>query len=414
MRRLWTIYKETSLLKKMFAAMVAGILIGLAVGPSASVLEPFGTFFLRLLQMIALPLIIVNLLAGLCSLDDPKLFGRVGVRVLAYYCVTTVFAMAIAVLVGSLIRPGVGFTLGGDFVLNSRGTPSIGATILSMVPANIFTALSGGNFDQVVIFVAILGIATLFLPAADRERIRSISDIFVRAFNKIMAAIMLYAPVGICALMAKTFGKYGIGMGGPIAKYVGSVYLSVVCMIGVYMLLLYLFVRMKPGYFFRRSGPVIVSAASTCSSIATLPVNLKAAEDLGVPKGIYSFTIPLGNQLNRDGMGIFFAMSFMFTAQAAGVDFPLGDLAKMVLLGLLLSMGGGGIPGGAMVFLALIFETFGLPVEVVAIIAGIHTLNEMGLTTLNCLGDLVGTVIATFSGKDRRNFHEAEPASGDL
>lgn len=275
-----------------------------------------------------------------------------------------------------------------------------------MVPTNIFKALASGNFDQVVIFVAIVGIATLFLPTADRERIRSLADIFVRAFNKIMAAIMLYAPVGICALMAKTFGKYGFSMGGPIAKYVGSVYVSILFMIGVYVVLLYIFVRMKPGYFFRRSGPVIVSAVSTCSSIATLPVNLKAAEDLGVPKGIYSFTIPLGNQINRDGMGIFFAMSFMFTAQAAGVDFPIGDLLKMILLGLLLSMGGGGIPGGAMVFLALIFETFGLPVEVVALIAGIHTLNEMGLTTMNCLGDLVGTVIATFSGRDRREFVE--------
>ena len=406
MLALWSRYKNIPLLKKMFCCMIAGIVIGLAVGPSAAVLEPFGTFFLQLLQMIALPLIIVNLLAGLCSLDDPKLFGRVGVKVLVYYCLTTVFAMVIAVAVGAIIRPGMGFTLGGDFVLENRGTPSIGATILSMVPTNIFKALASGNFDQVVIFVAIVGIATLFLPTADRERIRSLADIFVRAFNKIMAAIMLYAPVGICALMAKTFGKYGFSMGGPIAKYVGSVYVSILFMIGVYVVLLYIFVRMKPGYFFRRSGPVIVSAVSTCSSIATLPVNLKAAEDLGVPKGIYSFTIPLGNQINRDGMGIFFAMSFMFTAQAAGVDFPIGDLLKMILLGLLLSMGGGGIPGGAMVFLALIFETFGLPVEVVALIAGIHTLNEMGLTTMNCLGDLVGTVIATFSGRDRREFVE--------
>jgi len=399
---LWKKYRDVSLLKKMFVAMLAGVVLGLVLGPRAEVLEPLGTLFLQLLQMIALPLIIVNLLAGLCSLDDPKLFGRVGVRVLLYYCITTVFAMVIAVCVGSLIHPGVGFRLAGDFVLTSKAAPSIGATILSMVPSNVFTALSSGKFDQVVIFVAIFGIATLFLPATDRERLRSMSDIFVRAFNKIMSAVMLYAPVGICALMARTFGKYGLSMGGPIAKYVGCVYISVLCMLGVYLLFLYVFVRMKPGDFLRRSGPVIVSAASTCSSIATLPVNLKAAEDLGVPKGIYSFTIPLGNQLNRDGMGIFFAMSFMFTAQAAGVDFTLGELVRMILLGLLLTMGGGGIPGGAMVFLALIFETFGLPVEVVAVIAGIHSLNEMGLTTMNCLGDLVGTVIATFSGKDRQ------------
>ena len=402
MGTLWARYKSVPLLKKMFVAMLAGIVAGIVLGPQAEVMAPLGTLFLQLLQMIALPLIIVNLLSGLCSLDDPKLFGRIGVRVLLYYCLTTVFAMVVAVGVGSLIKPGLGFILSGNFVLDSKATPSIGATILSMIPANVFTALSSGKFDQVVIFVAIFGMAALFLPAADRERLRSMSDIFVRAFNKIMAAVMRCAPVGIFALMAKTFGRYGLSMGGPIAKYVISVYISVICMFGVYLLLLYIFVRMKPGHFLRCSGPVIVSAASTCSSIATLPVNLKAADDLGVPKGIYSFTIPLGNQINRDGMGIFFAMSFMFTAQAAGVDFSLGELAKMILLSLLLTMGGGGIPGGAMVFLALIFETFGLPVEVVAVIAGIHTLNEMGLTTMNCLGDLVGTVIATFSGEDRK------------
>lgn len=408
---LWNGYKNIPLLKKMFVAMMLGIATGLVWGPGAVALEPFGTFFLTLLQMIALPLIIVNLLAGLCSLDDPKLFGKVGVKVLVYYCVTTVFAMSIAVAVGTIIQPGIGFELGGNYVLDSKGTPSIGAAILSMFPSNVFAALASGKFDQVVIFVAVFGIATLFLPTHERQRIQTFCDMCSRTFGKIMGAIMLYAPVGICALMAKTFGKYGAGMGGSIAKYVGSVYISVLCMIAVYVLILYVFTRIRPLYFFKKAGTVIVSAASTCSSIATLPVNLKCADDLGIPKGIYSFTIPLGNQLNRDGMGIFFAMSFLFTAQAAGVVFPFADLVRMILLGLLLSMGGGGIPGGAMVFLAMILETFGLPVEVVGIIAGIHTLNEMGLTTLNCLGDLVGTLVATFSGKERASFRETDTAS---
>ena len=152
---LWTRYRNIPLLKKMFVAMLAGIVAGILLGPKAEVLSPLGTLFLQLLQMIALPLIIVNLLSGLCSLDDPKLFGRIGVRVLLYYCLTTVFAMVIAVFVGSLIRPGLGFILSGDFVLSSKATPSIGATILSMIPSNVFTALADGKFDQVVIFVAI-------------------------------------------------------------------------------------------------------------------------------------------------------------------------------------------------------------------------------------------------------------------
>ncbi len=399
MIQLWKAYKNVALLKKMFLAMILGIGLGLTLGEKAIALEPFGTFFLTLLQMIALPLIIVNLLAGICSLNDPKLLGKVGVKVLIYYFATTAFAMVIAVVVGQLVKPGLGFVLSGNYVLNSDASPSIGATILSMFPTNIFSALANGKFDQVVIFVAIFGVATLFLPQAERERLQSVSDICSRVFGKIMGAIMLYAPVGICALMARTFGKYGASMGGSIAKYVVSMYISVICMITVYLIILYVFTRIRPLYFLKKAAPVMVSAASTCSSIATLPVNLQCAASLGIPKGIYSFTIPLGNQLNRDGMGIFFAMSFMFTAQSAGVVFPPNMLFKMILLGLLLSTGGGGIPGGAMVFLALILENFGLPVEIVGVIAGIHTLNEMGLTTLNCLGDLVGTLVATFSGK---------------
>ena len=170
-------------------------------------------------------------------------------------------------------------------------------------------------------------------------------------------------------------------------------------MLCVYLVLLFIFTRIKPTYFLPKAAPLMVSTVSTCSSVATLPVSLRCAEELKVPKSIASFAIPLGNQINRDGMGIFFATSFIFTAQAAGITFGLGSLIQMLLISLLFTTGFGGIPGGAMVFLAMMLESFGLPFEVVGIIAGIHTVNEMGLTTLNCLGDLVGTMIATFSGK---------------
>ena len=401
MGRIWNLYKNTQLLTKMFVALILGIITGFILGPEAIILEPFGNLFLKLLQMVALPLIICNLLAGLCSLGDPKLFGKIGGKVLLYYMLTTGFAMIIAVLVGSVVKPGIGFSLAGDYALTTDAAPSIGATILAMIPYNIFEALSDGKFDQVVVFVAIFGIATLWVPAAEREKIASASAILSNIFGKIMGAIMLYAPIGIFALMAKIFGTYGVSIGGALAKYVVSVYISVILMVCLYLIILSMFTNTNPFYFLKKSAPLVMSAASTCSSIATLPVSLQCADSLGIPKGISSFTLPLGNQLNKDGMGIFFAMSFMLTAQAAGVTFAPIDLARMILLGLLLTTGGGGIPGGAMVFLAMILESFGLPVEVVGIIAGIHTLNEMGLTTLNCMGDLVGTMVATFSGKDR-------------
>ena len=398
MKTIWTTYKKIPLLTKMLTALLLGVIVGLLMGKDAAILAPLGSFFLKLLQMVAMPLIIVNLLAGICSLGDPKLFGKIGAKVLVYYMATTVFAMVVAICVASVIQPGVGFELGGEFTMTNDAVPTISAVLLSMIPSNIFAALSNGRVDQIVIFVAMFGIATLFLPAEKREPIANICLILSDTFGKLMGAIMLYAPIGIFALMAKTVGSYG-NMVGSIFKYVASAYISVLCMICVYLILLFIFTRIKPTYFLPKAAPLVVSAASTCSSVATLPVSLSCAEEMKVPKGIASFVIPLGNQINRDGMGIFFAISFIFTAQAAGTSFELGSLIKMVLMGLLMTTGVGGIPGGAMVFLAMLLETFGLPIEIVGIIAGIHTVNEMGLTTLNCLGDLVGTLIATFSGK---------------
>lgn len=404
MKNVWNAYKRVPLLTKMLAGMLLGVLLGILLKERAASLAPFGTVFLTLMQMIALPLIICNLLEGLCSLGDPKLFGKIGGKVLLYYFATTIFAMLAAVLVGSVIRPGVGFALAGNYVLTVEETPSISAAILGMIPSNIFAALANGKFDQVVIFVAIFGVSTLFLRNEQRVRVGSMFSILSSALSKIMGAVMLYAPVGICSLMAKTFGTYGASISGPILKYVLSVYLSVICVILLYLIILSIFTRIRPLFFLKKAAPMIVSAASTCSSIATLPVSLACADNIGVPKGISSFTLPLGNQINKDGMGIFFAMSFMFTAQAAGVTFNPIVLGKMILLGLLLTTGGAGIPGGAMVFLAMILDAFALPVEIVGIIAGIHSINEMGLTTLNCLGDLVGTTVATFSGRGRENF----------
>lgn len=398
MKSLWTAYKKTPLLTRMFVALILGIVLGLVMGEDASVLAPFGTLFLTLLQMVAMPLIIVNLLAGICSLSDPKLFGKIGIKVLIYYMATTIFAMVIGICVANVIQPGAGFELGGEFTMSDYAAPTVSAVLLSMVPSNIFVALTSGRVDQVVIFLAMFGIATLFLPAEKREPIANFCLILSDAFAKLMGGIMLYAPIGICALMAKTVGNYG-NMMGSLAKYVLSVYTSSICMLCVYLVLLFIFTRIKPTYFLPKAAPLMVSTVSTCSSVATLPVSLRCAEELKVPKSIASFAIPLGNQINRDGMGIFFATSFIFTAQAAGVTFGLGSLIQMLLISLLFTTGVGGIPGGAMVFLAMMLESFGLPFEIVGIIAGIHTVNEMGLTTLNCLGDLVGTLIATFSGK---------------
>lgn len=390
---MWRKYKQIPLLKKMLAAMLLGIVIGLIFGEKAAILQPLGTLFLTLLQMIAMPLVIFNLLGGITSLEDPKLFGKIGGKTLLYFAATTLMSMGVALLIANIIRPGVGFVLEGEYAGTVAELPSLSSAVLALFTTNVFSSLSEGKYDQICIFVAFLGVAILFLQKEQRERVASFCQIFSNAMSKIMGAVMLYAPIGICALMARTIGTYGSVLLGPAIKYIISIYASIFAVLILYVVLLLVFSRVSPLYFFKKAAPLIVSAVSTLSSIACLPVGMECAEDMDVPKGIYSFTLPLGNQLNRNGMAMLLVITFMFTAQSVGTTFDPGTLLRMIFLGLILSTGGGGVPGGAMAFLAIILDTFGLPLEIVGLISGIHTINEMGLTTMNVLGDLVGTVI---------------------
>lgn len=399
---LWQRYKKISLLKKMLVAMIIGIIIGIVFGEKATVLEPFGTFFLNLLKMIATPLVIVNLIAGISSLSDPKMFGKIGGKILVYYFGTTIFAMILAIVIGSAVKPGLGFVLEGEYTDVVQTVPSIGSTIINLFPTNIFESLVNGKLDQVVVFSAFVGIGVLLLPTEQKDRVSSAFKIFSTLFSKLMGIIMLYAPVGVGALMAKTVGKYGGEIFGSLIKYIGSMYLCMVLMVAVYCTLLYIFTRIGPRYFLKKASPLIVTAFSTCSSVACIPVNLSCADDMGIPPGVSGFTIPLGGQINKDGMAMMLAMTFLFTSQAIGNPVSISLLIRLIFISLILTTGAGGIPGGGMVILAIVINAFGLPLEIVALISGIHSINEMGLTTLNCLGDLVGTTIVSFSGKDKK------------
>ncbi len=394
-------YRKLPLFTKLFAGLIIGGLIGFIWGPGASAIAPIGTVFLRLLRMAALPLIIVNLISGIASLDDPKIFGRVGGKILLYYMCTTVFAMIVGIAAAYILRPGIGFKLEGEYKTVIEKIPSFGDTIINLIPVNVFEALATNRFDQIVVFSAFCGVAIIFLPKEVKAPLAQGCANLATMFNRLIGMIMGIAPFGILALMANTVGKYGKSMVGVAAKYVGATYLAVLLMIGVYLVLLVVFSKRSPIDFLKKAAALIATTASTSSSVACVPVNLECADNLGVSRGISGFTIPLGTQINKDGNGIMLAIAVLFAAQAAGVPMPITTLVNVILLGLILTTGAGGVPGGGIVSIAIIIDAFGLPIEVVAIIAGIFALIDMGLTTLNCLGDLAGTVIVADSEKKR-------------
>lgn len=407
---MWKKYKETPLLTKLLVAMVIGILLGIIFGKDINVIKPFGSVFLNLLKMAAIPLVVVNLISGISALDDPKIFGRVGAKIMVYYCLTTIGAISLGLLVGWLFQPGKGFLLEGSYDAAIATIPSLGETLVGLIPSNIFEALTSGSFDKIVVFSAFTGVAVLFLKPEEKAVLTKGFNALAALFNKMIGIIMWYAPIGICALMACTVGTYGSQLFGFLAKYLGASYSAVLIHICVYLIVLKVLTGYNPLAFLKKASPLIITALDTSSSLACVPVNLGCADDLGCPRSISSFTVPLGSQINKDGNGIMLAITFLFAAQAINAPLSLGMLVKALLISLILTTGAGGVPGGGIVTIAIVIDAFGLPLEVVGIVSGIFALIDMGFTMMNCLGDLVGTMVVSHS--EKKKLEKAAPAKG--
>lgn len=386
-------YKKIPLLTKLLVAMLMGIVLGAIFGEKVNVIKPFGTVFLNLLKMAALPLIVVNLISGISSLDDPKIFGRVGLKIMLYYCVTTIAAISLGLLLGTILQPGRGFVLQGSYDQAIETIPSFGDTIIGLIPSNIFDSLSKGKFDQIVVFSAFVGVAMLFVKKEDRLILKAGVDSLANLFNCLVGIIMGYAPIGICVLMACTVGTYGAQLGGFLAKYLGASYICVLVQIAVYGILLAIFGKCNPFWFLKKASPLMVTALGTSSSLACVPVGIECADSMEIPRAVSGFTIPLGSQVNKDGNGMMLAITFLFAAQAIGAPVTMDMMIRAILISLILTTGAGGVPGGGIVTIAIVIDAFGLPLEVVGIISGIFALIDMAYTMMNCLGDLVGTYI---------------------
>ena len=395
-------YRRLSLGLKILIFMVVGVVVGLVAGERALIVEPLGDLFIRLLMMSVIPLVFFNLLAGITSLTDVSALGRLGGKIILYYMVTTTIALTIGLVVMHLLEPGVGMQLAEQVDESFGDVPSITDVFLGLIPENPFEAFATGNVAQVVIFAIFLGVVTLLLPDKSREPLQKGYTILAELFRKLVGLIMHFGPIGIGALTAATVGEYGAVIFGPLALFIGGMWGAQATMVVFYMLLLLAFARYSPVEFMKKTGPLYATTAATCSSLASLAVSLDVAEErLKLPRSVYSFTLPLGAQLNKDGTAIMLAGVLLFTAQAAGVEFSLASQVTIVLVGMILSNGSGGIPGGGLVIALIFVQAFNLPLEIAAIVGGIYRLIDMGSTTINCMGDMVGTILVAHSEERR-------------
>jgi Na+/H+-dicarboxylate symporter len=415
-----TVRPKLSLTMKIMIAMVAGIVLGVLINLFLAdvafvretlvdgVLKVIGAVFVAGLKMMVVPLVFVSLVGGVTAMGDVKTLGRIGLKALVLYLLTTTVAVSIALLMAVALAPGKGLDLTStQATYTAKDPPALADVIIGMVPSNPVQAMAEGNMLQVIVFALLFGVAITLAGNRGKHVLNffgDLNDVIMRMVDVVMA----FAPLGIFALIARTFAGQGIDMILPMLGYFMVVAGAlVVHAVATFSILVRVFAGLSPARFFSKMRPVMLFAFSTSSSSATIPVNLKTVEQkLGVNNSIASFTVPLGATINMDGTAIMQGVATVFIANVYGIDLSLTDFLTVIVTATLASVGTAGVPGVGLIMLAMVLHQVGLPVEGIALIIGVDRLLDMMRTAVNVTGDAaVSCVIAkTENGLDREVF----------
>lgn len=396
---------------KILISLVLGVCTGVFLGPQAEYLKPIGSLFLSLINMIIVPLVLASMTVGVTSIHDPQKLGRIGIKTLVLYLLTTVIAITIGLSIAKLLAPGEGLELTFQASIKTETNLTLSEIILSIVPTNPMASLAQGNILQVIFFAIFLGLSINVAGKRGRpllEFMESLADVMYR----MTTLVMEFSPIGVFAIMAWVAGTFGIKVLYPLLKFLTAYYLA--C--GLHVILVFFGIlvglaKLSPWPFFRGMNDAIMLAFSTSSSSATLPVSMHCVQrNLGVAKNITNFMLPLGATINMNGAAIFQGMASVFVAQAYGIDLGWHNLLTIVVTATLSAIGAAGIPGTGFIMLSAVFSSAGLPIEGLALLAGIDRIREMGSTVLNVLGDAVCAVyVAKSEGElDERQYNHHE------
>ena len=401
--------KKIGLSTQIFIALLIGALFGVVIHywiPSSyikdtviveGVLYVVGQGFIRLMQMLVVPLVFCSLICGSMAIGDTKTLGKVGVKTIGFYLVTTALAVCVALGSALLINPGRGLDMDAvqkGTVSSTTEATSLVDTLLNIIPKNPVQSMANGYMLPIIVFALFVGIMLAKLGTRG-----SVVANFFSQFNDVMMemtmAIMKIAPIGVFCLIARTFATVGFSAFAPMLKYMGNVTLALAiqCLV-VYQILLFVFTRLNPFKFIKKFLPVMGFAFSTATSNATIPMSIDTlSKKMGVSKQISSFTIPLGATINMDGTSIMQGVAVVFIAQAYGIPLTMGNLATVVVTATLASIGTAGVPSVGLVTLAMVLNSVGLPTEGIALIMGIDRILDMIRTAVNITGDAVCTTI---------------------
>lgn len=400
--------KKLGLTTKVFIGLILGALFGIILYylvPSGTIKDDFiingvlyvvGKGFLRSMQMLVVPLVFASLVCGSLAIGDTKKLGRVGIKTMVFYVLTTALAISIALGIGKLISPGIGLDVSSiqraETTINeSKGLSEV---LLDIIPINPFQAFATGNMLQIIFFAILVGIILAILG----QKTKIVADFF-EAWNEIMMKmtmiVMKVAPIGVFCLISTTFASIGWGAFRPMLKYVIAVLLALaVQCLGTYMVMLKGMANISPVKFLKKFFPVMSFAFSTATSNATIPLSIETlTKKMGVSKNIASFTIPLGATINMDGTAIMQGVAVVFVSQAFGIHLGMNDYLTVILTATLASIGTAGVPGVGLITLSMVFASVNLPVEGIGLIMGIDRILDMTRTAVNITGDAVCTAI---------------------
>jgi len=402
---LWRQYRSVALIYRIFVAFVLGSAAGIVFGEQMAVVAPLGDLFLRLLNMLVIPIIVFTLLTGIRQLSPARL-GRIGGATVGLYAVTTTIAGIIGLAVANVLQPGRGVEFAGGEA-QSQAPPAVTEVLLGLVPNNPVAAMADGNLLGTVFFVIVFGIALTYVRARKEEYAESVDSVFeafevgAEAMFVVVRGVLEYGVVGVFALMAAGIGTEGIG----VFTSLGALVLAVAVGITLHIVFTYLFLLMgvvagvSPIAFLAGAKDAMLTAFATRSSSGTLPVTMRnAEEDLRIEERVYSFALPVGATANMDGAAIRQAITVMFAANVVGQPLALTEQAFVLLVAVLISIGTAGVPGAGIVMLTVILTQVGLPLEVVGFVAGVDPILGRIATMNNVTGDLaVSTVVGKWN-----------------
>lgn len=393
--------RKLPLAVKIFWGLAFGIVVGILfmvaglTDVAMLYIRPLGTIFLNLLKFIVVPIVLSSIISGVISLSDIKKVGSIGLKTVIFYLITTAFATGLGLFMANIFKGSYQVLQTSGLEYDSTATVSFMDTLVNIFPSNIIKPMADASMLQVIVIALFFGFGIL-LAGEKGKPLADLCDSLSEVSMKIMELILNLSPIGVFFLIIPVVAENGPRILGSLALVLLTAYIAYILhSLLVYSSAVRFITGIRPTTFFKEMLPAMIMAFSSSSSVGTLPLNLECTEKLGARKDIASFVLPLGATINMDGTAIYQGVCAVFIATCYGINLTAAQIVTIVMTATLASIGTAGVPGAGMVMLAMVLQSVGLPVDGIALVAGVDRIFDMGRTTVNITGDAACAVVVS-------------------